>query len=67
MPGREIELAAGAADFADRTIALLRDRDLAEQIGRGGHALALKQFDVIAQQKLLVPRLKQFVCKGAAQ
>jgi glycosyltransferase involved in cell wall biosynthesis len=66
IPGREIELSAGADDFAERTISLLRDGTLAEQIGRGGHALAQKQFDVIAQQKLLVPRLKQFVRERSA-
>jgi hypothetical protein len=61
VPGREIELAADAKDFAERTISLLRDGTLADKIGRGGHALALAQYDVVTQQKLLVDRFKSFL------
>jgi glycosyltransferase involved in cell wall biosynthesis len=57
VPGRDIELAAGADDFAEYTVALLRDGSLNDRIGRGGYALALAQYDVTAQQRLLVARL----------
>jgi glycosyltransferase involved in cell wall biosynthesis len=67
VPGREIELAAGAADFAQRTISLLRDGALAECVGQGGHALALAKYDVASQQRLLVARLANFLSGKAAE
>ncbi len=61
VPGRDIELAADAKDFAELTIGLLKDGTLADKIGRGGHALALAQYDVATQQQLLATRLKSFL------
>ena len=66
VPGREIELAAAASDFAERTIALLRDREMAERIGLGGHVLATAHYDVATQQRLLAARLGEFL-RGKAE
>jgi glycosyltransferase involved in cell wall biosynthesis len=66
VPGREIELAAAASDFAERTVALLRDGALAERIGQGGYTLALAHFNVATQQRLLVARLGEFLRAKAA-
>ena len=65
VPGKEIELAGGAHDFAQLTAALLNNPALNFQIGAGGHALALAQYDAVAQQRRLVSRLNEFLhaCK----
>jgi glycosyltransferase involved in cell wall biosynthesis len=59
VPGREIELAAGAEDFANWTAALLQDRELNGRIGSGGHALALREYDSVVQRQKLVERLRE--------
>ena len=61
VPGRDIELAADARDFAKLTIGLLKDGTVADQIGRGGHALVMAHYDVATQQQLLVERLASFL------
>lgn len=65
VPGKEIELAGGTHDFAQLTAALLNNPALNFQIGAGGHALALAQYDAVAQQRRLVSRLNEFLhaCK----
>jgi hypothetical protein len=59
VPGREIELAAGSEDFANWTIALLRDAEVNARIGSGGHALSLSQYNCVVQQEKLVERLRR--------
>jgi hypothetical protein len=66
VPGREIELAAAATDFAELTVRLLRDSQQAECIGQGGRSLALARYDVALQQRLLVTRLGEFLRGKAA-
>jgi len=66
VPGRDIELAADSVDFAERTISLLCDANLAQRIGRGGYALALAHYDAGKQQRLLVARLNDFLHGKAA-
>jgi glycosyltransferase involved in cell wall biosynthesis len=61
VPGKEIELAGGAADFAEHTINLLNDAELNARIGDGGHALALRQYDAAMQQRRLVTRLSEAI------
>jgi hypothetical protein len=64
VPGRELELAAAAGDFAEHTIRLLKDTDLNQRIGRGGHALALREYDAAVQQRRLVDRINEFLHAG---
>ncbi len=67
IPGRDIELAEGAVDFAARTVSLLRDASLAERIGQAGYALALLRYDIATQQHNLAARLRQFLRGRAAE
>jgi polysaccharide biosynthesis protein PslH len=67
VPGRDIELAATASDFADRTISFLRDQPLAERIGHGGYELARAHYDVRKQQELLVARFRKLLDGKAAE
>jgi hypothetical protein len=67
VPGRDIELAADAADFAARTVSLLQDRSLADRIGTGGHTLAQTHYDQATQQRSLVARFNEFLSQKAAQ
>jgi glycosyltransferase involved in cell wall biosynthesis len=60
IPGKEIELAAGPADFADRCIDLLKDPAIAERIGQSGHALAKRSYDVRVEQERIVSRIRKF-------
>jgi polysaccharide biosynthesis protein PslH len=66
VPGKNIELAEGAADFAARTIGLLRDAGLAERIGQAGYALVLLRYDLATQQHNLAARLGDFLRARAA-
>jgi glycosyltransferase involved in cell wall biosynthesis len=61
IPGKEIELAVTADDFADRCIALLQDPNLADRIGRAGHALAAAKYDRRLEQDRLVARFTDFL------
>jgi len=61
VPGREIELAAGAGDLVSRCIDLLRDAELRERIGQGGHALARRLYDSAAQHPRIVALLRDFL------
>ena len=61
VPGKQIELAEQAADFADRIIELLKDPTRAEAIGQAGYALAQLKYDSIAQQQLLIARFNHFL------
>jgi glycosyltransferase involved in cell wall biosynthesis len=63
IPGREIELAAGADDFAGRVVELLKNHAKADSIGFGGHLLAARQYDRLTEQKKLVDRLRRLLGK----
>ena len=66
VPGREIELAVAADDFAARTISLLRDQAMAEKIGRGGYELALREYNAGVRQQKLIERFTRFLRGKAA-
>jgi glycosyltransferase involved in cell wall biosynthesis len=61
IPGREIELAVDADDFAASTIAMLKNPPGAELIGRGGYLLATRAYNARAQQQKLIARFKDFL------
>ena len=61
VPGREIELAAGADDFAARVVDLLKNAAKADSIGFGGHLLAARRYDRATEQKKLAERLRRFL------
>jgi glycosyltransferase involved in cell wall biosynthesis len=61
IPGREIELAAGAEDFAARVVDLLNNAAKADSIGFGGHLLAARRYDRATEQKKLAGRLRRFL------
>ncbi len=60
IPGREIELAGPADDFASRCIRLLGNQTDADKIGQGGYALAARLYDRDLEQDRLVARLNTF-------
>ncbi len=64
VPGREIELGVGAADFAARCVQMLTDRAMAERIGAGGRALAERSFDAAAERRRLAARFAAFLGAG---
>ena len=64
VPGREIELAAGAADFAARVVTLLNDHGTAEKIGRGGRDLAARSYDRRVEQQRLAVRFRHLLATG---
>jgi glycosyltransferase involved in cell wall biosynthesis len=66
VPGREIELAVAADDFAAQAISLLRNPTTAEAIGRGGYELALREYNASVQQQKLTARFKQFLNQGTS-
>jgi glycosyltransferase involved in cell wall biosynthesis len=61
IPGKEIELAGGGNDFADRCIDLLKNPELAEQIGQGGYALVSRSYDRRVETERLVLRFQNFL------
>ena len=64
VPGKEIELAVGPADFADRCVALLKGRDAAERIGAAGRSLAERCYDAAVQRRQVADRLSAFLHAG---
>jgi hypothetical protein len=60
IPGKEIELAAGADHFAECVVGLLNDTELNQHIGTGGHALAFREYDSAVQTRKLIARFKAF-------
>ena len=58
IPGREIELATDADDFACRCVELLRNDTMRESIGAGGYALAARTYDADVQHERLVEMLR---------
>ncbi len=59
VPGKEIELAAMADEFAQVCVRLLADPPMQERIGRGGHALALRLYDATVQRRRIIDMLKE--------
>jgi glycosyltransferase involved in cell wall biosynthesis len=66
IPGREIELTASPGDLVSRCIHLLKDADLRERIGQGGHALARRLYDSAAQHPRIVALVRDFLATHPA-
>ncbi len=60
VPGKEIELADAAADFAIRCIDMLQDAQMRERIGQGGHQLAARLYNRDVQHHRIIQILRQF-------
>ena len=67
IPGREIELAVTAGEFADAVVLLLTDPAQAARVGGGGHGLARRLFDQATIRRDLIDRLGRFLRPVAAK